>query len=225
VQTLGAKVSNMSDAELRSAAPPRPLQTKLADSLYAPLLAVYMQGRRAVVTERDRQLSGQPVAPIRMQEGDTVDVQPTAKEQNWVRFLAGKFAGTMVGLMGIEAVRAAANARNADQTGSDERRAIEDAVRALSVPRQQAMLTGTVTQAFTNGRNEQAASMSDEISSAFYSAIMDQNTCDVCAPLDGAEHDPNDDTYDTPNPDCLGGENCRCVTVYVFRDAKDAQAA
>jgi hypothetical protein len=218
VRRLANAVSSMTDAELRSSAPPRPMVAPLTSELYPYLLATYLRGRRSVLKERDMQRSGAVPDPVRMQEGDGEDLQPTKAQESWVRFLAGSFAGTLLTSMGLAAVRAASNARNADLTKDAERRMVEDAVRNLSVPRQLADLSGVVTQAFTNGRNEQADTMRDEISTAYYSAIMDQNTCDACAPFDGQQHDPGDESYVTPNPNCLGGDRCRCVTIYVFRD-------
>ena len=43
-----------------------------------------------------------------------------------------------------------------------------------------------------------------------WSAIMDNNTCDVCAELDGQYFDVDTDIPE-PGDACLGGDNCRCT--------------
>ena len=57
-----------------------------------------------------------------------------------------------------------------------------------------------------------------------YSALLDSNTCDNCGDADGEEGDTPDDITDVPNPDCDGGDKCRCVHVYVFDDEVKAAA-
>ncbi len=220
VRALASKLSGMTDAELRSDVP-RPLQKKLMQELYQPLLTVYRRGRAAILLERRRQLAGEPAGEtvVRMAEPDDENgLAATTAQESWLRALAGKFALGLVGTMAVEGVRLSVNARNADLPKEEERRTIEQGLRDLSIPRQQVMLGGVVTQAFTNGRNEQAQALRSDVTSAFYSAIMDSGTCDNCAPFDGAEHEPENDVYATPNPACLGGDNCRCVTIYVFRE-------
>jgi hypothetical protein len=57
-----------------------------------------------------------------------------------------------------------------------------------------------------------------------YSALLDPNTCDPCSEADGQEGETPDDIPDVPNPDCDGGDKCRCVHVYVFSDETKAAA-
>jgi phage gp29-like protein len=73
-------------------------------------------------------------------------------------------------------------------------------------------------QSFAEGRDDGYAAYADEISSCIYSALLDLNTCGPCADADGAEGATPDDIPDAPNPDCEGGDLCRCVIVYVFGD-------
>lgn len=53
-----------------------------------------------------------------------------------------------------------------------------------------------------------------------YSAVLDAGTCDPCATLDGEVYDSWDAIQDVlpdggPNPDCAGGDRCRCRPVPV----------
>lgn len=53
------------------------------------------------------------------------------------------------------------------------------------------------------------------------SAVMDTATCDPCADADGLTFeydDPEVDEYAPPYVNCLGGDNCRCVQIYVLKD-------
>jgi len=73
-------------------------------------------------------------------------------------------------------------------------------------------------EAFADGRQEGYEQYKDEIGSVIYSALLDLNTCETCAGADGQEGDTPEDIPDVPNPDCDGGDKCRCVHVYVFSD-------
>ncbi|HWE50484.1 MAG TPA: hypothetical protein VG273_11865 [Bryobacteraceae bacterium] len=73
-------------------------------------------------------------------------------------------------------------------------------------------------EAFADGRREGYDNYADEISSCIYSALLDPNTCDQCSDADGDEGATPDDITDVPNPDCDGGDKCRCVHVFVFED-------
>lgn len=49
-----------------------------------------------------------------------------------------------------------------------------------------------------------------------YSAILDSNTCEVCAAADLQTSLNLDDLPLVPNPDCLGGYRCRCTIFRIF---------
>jgi hypothetical protein len=58
-------------------------------------------------------------------------------------------------------------------------------------------------------------------SSWTYSAVMDASVCDQCAELDGTTYDSWDAIQEVlpdggPNPDCDGGDRCRCQAVPEF---------
>lgn len=73
-------------------------------------------------------------------------------------------------------------------------------------------------EAFADGREAGYEEYADQISAVIYSALLDINTCENCAAADGDEGATPDDIPDAPNPDCDGGDKCRCVHVYVFSD-------
>lgn len=83
--------------------------------------------------------------------------------------------------------------------------------------------TSSVMQAFGIGRNVEAETHKDEIRTSYYSAIL-EGSCAVCGPLDGIEHEYGDPDFETPNPNCLGGNACRCFTVHVLKTEQEPSA-
>lgn len=71
-----------------------------------------------------------------------------------------------------------------------------------------------INEAFGIGRAAAAKLLSDLIESATYSAILDADTCDPCAELDGKSWANVDDAVEPPNPDCAGRDSCRCVLLF-----------
>jgi len=76
----------------------------------------------------------------------------------------------------------------------------------------------SINKAYSLGRETQAATYSDQIEFALYSAVLDSGTCSNCSPKDGVAHALDDARFQTPNPTCLGGDRCRCVNIYKTKD-------
>lgn len=77
-----------------------------------------------------------------------------------------------------------------------------------------------VSEAVNMGRVAEADIQKDDIEMAVYSAILDENLCEECAPLDGQEYEVGSEEYYAdapPNKNCLGGNRCRCIYVYMFK--------
>ncbi len=103
--------------------------------------------------------------------------------------------------------------------------ALEQALRArvrdrLSNATWEGLSAAAVNTGWGAGRDLEIKALADtgQISYCYYSAILDGNTCEECAPKDQARHAPGDALFITPNPDCLGGPRCRCLTVCVLTD-------
>lgn len=73
--------------------------------------------------------------------------------------------------------------------------------------------------AINAGRQAAAQAAGDEILGARYTAILDKNTCGPCAEADDGVLRALDDPLlkPAPNPDCEGGDRCRCIWVYQLR--------
>jgi len=61
------------------------------------------------------------------------------------------------------------------------------------------------------------AECADDIDHYIYSAMLDNNCCGNCAAADGHDSREEGGIPDVPNPDCEGGDRCRCVLVAVFK--------
>ena len=73
----------------------------------------------------------------------------------------------------------------------------------------------SVSEAFNLGRQGQAERMG--IREVTSSALMDDNTCEYCAGLDGQSWKPgNEPANEPPYDKCEGRDHCRCVWIYTF---------
>lgn len=77
------------------------------------------------------------------------------------------------------------------------------------------MAGSVVNAAINTGREDELRANVDQVEFYQYSALLDKNTCSPCADADGLEAANIDDLPSAPNPDCDGGENCRCLIVGV----------
>jgi hypothetical protein len=55
-----------------------------------------------------------------------------------------------------------------------------------------------------------------------YTSVLDDNTCDDCEAADTGDVQELNDLPDCPNPDCQGGDRCRCMIVYLMSDDPSA---
>lgn len=75
--------------------------------------------------------------------------------------------------------------------------------------------TGVTNRVLSMGRSREAEVRSDEWGSVEYSAVLDQNVCSPCSADDGETAKTEDDLTPTPNPECEGGDWCRCFHVFI----------
>jgi len=213
-----AKASDdqLAKGDIRGPVGPNGMEARLTRDLEKAIGRVYLKGRTSVLEEKARQHAG--LAAMADREDDTEDVEPTNDQFDWIGTLVTSFVSGMVLALVQQAKDSGMVARNADRTESQQVQDVTSALQDLSIPSLQADLAGMIGTQFNNGRNEQALALQDEIETAFYSAVLDSNTCGPCFALDGEEHEVGDSEFSTPNPDCDGGDRCRCITVYVFRE-------
>lgn len=86
-----------------------------------------------------------------------------------------------------------------------------------------AQAVATVAQALNAGRRAEAeqAQADGRVAGAEYSAVMDVNSCDPCASLDGNSYQVGSAEYEQDYPPlyaCDGADACRCMMVIVAAD-------
>lgn len=114
------------------------------------------------------------------------------------RIIAAATRYRLLGLTGPEFINAVANEINAGTVTYIDRAA-----------------TGLANKVINIGRMDEASRRRDEWGRVEYSALLDQNVCGPCASEDGQEASNEADLTPTPNPECEGGDWCRCFHVYV----------
>jgi phage gp29-like protein len=184
---------------------------KLVAEIEAILQGVYEFGVNQVGEERGRQL--QNAATVRAAEGKKSKRDPL-----------GVYADGVVGEFTNSLTSRAANAaldwmrRPGDLTKGEIIRKVEQELDEQSDKWIDGAASKGANEAFAEGRADGYQEHKDEIQAVVYSALLDLNTCENCAAADGAEGRTPDDIPDVPNPDCDGGDKCRCVHVFVFAD-------
>jgi len=88
----------------------------------------------------------------------------------------------------------------------------------LKVLGARSIAAGVVSTALFSGMGATFEENQDIIGGFEYSAVLDGGTCDECAALDGSTYESWDAIQDVlpnggPNPECLGGDRCRCRAV------------
>jgi hypothetical protein len=206
---------------------------KLASRIRGELSPLVAYGRQTVTEERERATAGKP-API------------IAERQTGIRGYASKWKKrTSQGILTWQQVkaqrRAEAIAEALDAAITDEGlrliRAGVDEEAALAALQDIATKTSErsvlyaagllVSEAFSMGRGAQ---IQEEVESGgvvkgIYSALLDDAVCEQCAAMDGQEFSPDDpdfDKYAEGNPDCYGGDRCRCLLVLDYGTAEPA---
>jgi len=84
----------------------------------------------------------------------------------------------------------------------------------------------TVSEALNLGRESVVKRNKNLVEEAVYSAILDDNVCDVCAELNGNSYEFGTQDYEDAKPprpagghpsECYGRNRCRCVFLFRFR--------
>lgn len=191
-----------------------PYKAEMADALGNVLTDLYRRGYDSVVWERRRQ-TGRTVSAVAM--ADPVVALP---------FLLAK-ARASAQMAGVRLVAALVwEALDQIKTGVPDMDALRRVMEALSERELGKAAAVSVGEAVNLGRRDAAKEFEDEIDRAQYSAILDRRVCAVCEGLDGLEvtlDDPRYEEYMPPNPECLGGDRCRCVWILIFKEEKRAR--
>ncbi len=190
-----------------------PYKAEMADALGNVLTDLYRRGYDSVLWERRRQ-TGRTVSAVAL--ADPVVALP---------FLLAK-ARASAQMAGVRLVAALVwEALDQIRTGVPDMDALRRVMEALSERELAKSAAISVGEAVNLGRRDAAKEFREEIDRAQYSAILDRRVCAVCQNLDGLEvtlDDPRYEEYMPPNPECQGGDRCRCVWILVFKGEKPA---
>lgn len=185
-----------------------PYKAEMADALTEVLTELYRRGYESVMWERRRR-TGQRAEALTLI--DPVSALP---------YLAAK-ARAASQLFGVRLLAALVwEALDQIKEGTVDVEALRTVMEALSSRELLKSAAISVGEAVNFGRRDAAESIRDDIEYAQYSAILDRRVCAVCQNLDGLEvtlDDPRYEEYMPPNPECLGGDRCRCVWVLIFK--------
>jgi hypothetical protein len=162
------------------------------------LVDAHRQGRMLVAAEL-----GQKAAVPDADDFDSLDLLTdltTSRVTNDVqsRIIAAAARFSLLGQTGDGLILAVTNEINTGSVGYIDRAA-----------------TGLANRVINIGRSDEAENRRDEWERVEYSALLDQNVCQPCADEDGKTANDEDDLQPTPNPECAGGDWCRCFHVYV----------
>jgi hypothetical protein len=173
---------------------PAEIRTSLRDRL----IKVYGQGRRLVAAELGKE--GKATDPTGFDDLDLLADVTTSRVLNDVQFriidAAQRFR--VLGLFGNKLFTAVSGELEAGSVSYIDRAA-----------------TGLANRVISIGRGDEARDRKDEWERVEYSALLDQNVCGPCAAEDGNSAENESDLTPTPNPDCQGGDWCRCFHVFI----------
>lgn len=79
------------------------------------------------------------------------------------------------------------------------------------------MASTAVNGGWGDGHISTVEKLKDMVNFQTYSAVLDDNTCQVCQDADNTTHVVGDPDYIAPNPGCLGGDRCRCVNITFYK--------
>ena len=166
-------------------------------SLRDRLINIYRGGRRLVAAELGGERKQEDEEFDELDElTDVTDARVSNDVQARIIAAAARF--TLLGLLGAASLDA-----------------IRGEVEMGSVSYIDRTATGLANRTLSIGRADEADERRDDWERVEYSAILDQNVCGPCASEDGQEAANEADLQPAPNPECEGGDWCRCFHVFV----------
>ncbi len=181
-------------------------------------------GRRMVKEELGRQKKSEKRSELRDEPLDDAELSKLFRLQTQTMLdgLAGRASS-----LALQQAMDLNRTKGTDFTDEDLD-AIEVAIVTSFGPATRKASAPLIGGANNQGRNKEA--LAQGITRAIYSAILDENSCDVCPTFDGQEYVVDTAGYyadSPPNKGCestAGGENmCRCIWIYVLPDEQAAR--
>lgn len=178
------------------------LEPSSSADLRASLESVFKTGRKLVAQE----LSGQKRAVPLLTDGDE-------DELDEITDLA---ISRVVNDTQAKIAEAVARYRLMGLRGDELWQAVDDEMERGSVAYIERLARGTSAKVLSFGRAREAEDRNDEWQTVEYSALLDPSVCGPCAADDGQSATNESDLTPVPNPECEGGDFCRCFHVYIL---------
>lgn len=171
--------------------------------IIAVITAAFIGGRNQVVRELNAQGAGLDTTLEREVIGDVVESiadVTVARAVNEVQTRAINRLASFVtlGIVGLE-IRERLRAELRDQSDKWV----------------DGFASAAANASMQRGRITEMREQSDGIRVYEYSAVLDRLLCENCEPWDGIQAANVDDLPQTPNPECLGGDRCRCFIIAI----------
>lgn len=170
---------------------------------------VFMKGKRLVDAELSKQGKSARYA-------ETKQAEPTEEDDSELDDLTSLTGSRVSNELQARIASAASRFALLGLTGKALWDAVSKEVGDGSTGWLDRIATGATNKVLNFGRLREAEDRKDEWDNVEYSAILDQNVCDPCASEDGQSASSESDLQPVPNPDCAGGDWCRCFHVFVL---------
>jgi len=172
------------------------------DDLRELLDKVFMRGKKLVAAELN-------------QQKDVKQTTATESDDSFLDDLTDLTDSRVINDLQARITAAVARFSLLGLSGSDLWDAVRSEVESGSVSYIDRAATGVANKVLSFGRSREAEDRSDEWDRVEYSAILDQNTCGPCNADDGETAKDESDLTPVPNPECEGGDWCRCFHVFI----------
>lgn len=198
--------------------PKPPLVGKMASVIAKAMQETYDYGHGQVVRELRRQLKD---GAVRFAAADKpVALASTIRPQQQLTASAKLSAQSASDKLMAQALAEALRLKRAGWEPDEIEDALHIHLGELSEADVTRLSNMEVNEAFSLGRVAASDEFKQSIEKAIYSAILDNNVCKVCEALDDKEFTVDSDEYrenTPPHPNCEGGDQCRCVWIYVLK--------
>jgi len=241
VKALAEKGGEVLTAQITAVAVPPRLVTALKKAIASAAQRAEALGRESVLTELGRQGLDVSSPPAPRASGPAPRTLAERLLKRWLAEpdLYGGLAAFLRSLVDV-ATTQEVNARevgaqrsalsavrdeaaNAGSAGADAidfnalAQRVQSDLEDRSVGAVESRVSQVLNVSFGQGRVETGQLFGSDIQTQTRSAVLDSNTCDVCAAQDGDEYDFGDPSApDLPDPQCEGGDHCRCVYIYAL---------
>lgn len=184
-----------------------PYRKEAADAIFNELKDLYQYGQQQITDERQAQRGGK----VKAAEAPVPAPDPWAFLRLRATSIAGLLANKLRSALAWEALRQL-------RGGAVDTDAIRNTLQGISDNEIRATARLSASEAFNLGRQEEAKKHEKEVVNITSSALLDDNTCPVCAKRDGVSWKPGEAGIPEAPPyaDCEGRDRCRCVWIYTF---------